>query len=77
MADTIQPKTTLEQMLDNQTAITAVESGSQSYTIDGVNYQYPALNVLYAERARLQKEYATISGAKPRVSFARMDGAAW
>ena len=77
MADTPQPKTTLEQLLDNQLAITNVESGVEEYSMDGVMQKYPSIKFLYAERDRLKKEYANISGAKPRVSYARMDGAAW
>ena len=77
MADTIQPKTTLELLVANQTAITNVEAGTQSYTMDGVTIQYPALNILYSERQRLTLQYANESGAKPRISTARFSGAAW
>lgn len=77
MADTIQPKTTLEQLLAVQIAITNVESGTQNYTMDGVTIQYPALNILYAERQRLTLQYANENGFKPRVSTAKFNGAAW
>lgn len=77
MADTLQPKTTLEQLLAVQIAITNVESGTQSYIMDGVNIQYPAINFLYAERQRLNLQYANENGSKPRVSKANFSGAAW
>jgi len=77
MPDTIQPKTILEQLSANQTAITAVESGVQNYTMDGVTMQYAPLNVLYAERKQLILQHANETGAKPRVSKANFSGAAW
>jgi len=74
MSDT--PKTTLEQLLDVETIISKVQTGTQSYTMDGVTIQYPPINVLYAERQKLKLQYANESGAKPRVSVAKFGGAA-
>ncbi len=63
-------KTTLEQLTEVQTAITAVLN-NQSYTLDGRSVSRANLKEIYAMQKDLQKQYNNENGARPRVSSAR------
>ncbi len=63
-------KTTLEQLTEVQTAITAVLN-NQSYTLDGRSVSRANLKELYTIQKDLQKQYNNENGARPRVSSAR------
>jgi len=63
-------KTALEQLLEVQTAITAVLN-NQSYTLDGRSVSRAQLKDLYEMQKELQKEYNNQIGARPRVSSAK------
>lgn len=53
-----------EQLLEVETAISAIHSGAQSYSIANRSLQRAPLHVLYSERDRLQQEIDAIeSGA--------------
>jgi hypothetical protein len=63
-------KTTLEQLMEVQTAITAVLN-NQSYTLDGRSVSRAQLNQLYSMQKDLQKQYNNENGARPRVASAK------
>ena len=65
-------KTTLEQLIENQDAISKVQLGMQSYTLDGRQVMYPTLETLMKEKRYLEKKYASEIGKRPRVSVGKM-----
>ena len=67
-------KTTLDQLLEVQSAITAVLS-NQSYTLDGRSVTRAQLKDLYAMQKDLQKQYNKEIGTRPRVSSAKFGSA--
>ncbi len=67
-------KTTLEQLIEVQTAISAVLN-NQSYTLDGRSVSRAQLKDLYSFQKDLQKQYNNETGARPRVSSARFGSA--
>ena len=67
-------KTTLEQLLEVQSAITAVLS-NQSYTLDGRSVTRAQLKDLYSMQKDLQKQYNKEIGTRPRVSSAKFGSA--
>lgn len=65
MAMTPEDRLTLlrEQLLEVQTAISAIHTGAQEYSIANRSLKRAGLSTLYAERDRLEKEiYALESG---------------
>lgn len=48
--------TTQEQLTQINTAISAIESGAQEYTIGSRRLRRPDLSVLYQERRQLQQQ---------------------
>ena len=62
-------KTTLEQLEEVQTAISAVMAG-QSYMIDGFQFTRANLKSLTDREVMLQKRYNRESGTRPRVARA-------
>jgi hypothetical protein len=66
-------KTTLEQLEEVQTAITAVMSG-QSYMIDGIQFTRASLSTLHTREETLLRRYQKESGTRPRASRADMRG---
>jgi hypothetical protein len=67
-------KTTLDQLLEVQSAITAVLS-NQSYTLDGRSVTRAQLKDLYSMQKDLQKQYNKEIGTRPRVSSAKFGSA--
>ena len=63
-------KTTLEQLIEVQTAVTAVLN-NQSYTLDGRSVSRAQLSELYKMQKDLQKQYNNENGSRPRVSAAK------
>lgn len=58
-----------------ETAITAIQDGGQSFTLDGVTYSQANLSALIELRDRLLRETERSSGARPvfrAVNFGEM-----
>ena len=66
------PATTIDQLISCQAAILAIESGEQSYSIDGQAFTKANLQSLYDREDRLLTRYNRESVVNPRVSYARM-----
>jgi hypothetical protein len=70
-------KTTLAQLEEVQTAITALMTGAQSYTLDGSHTVTRAnLSALQAREDVLLRRYLSEQGTRPRVSIGQFGGVA-
>ena len=54
--------TPAEQLASVQAAITAIEGGSQEYTINGVTYKRADLQTLYSREEQLERKINRIAG---------------
>jgi hypothetical protein len=64
-----------EAQLDKTTAaIDAVQDGAQSYKLGDRTFTRADLAELEARQKRLERDVARLSGARPRVSYARLGG---
>jgi len=52
-------------LTDVETAISAIQSGGQSFTLDGIAYTAANLAALVALRDRLKRESGISSGTRP------------
>jgi len=66
-------KTTLEQIEEVQTAISALMTGAQSYTIGDMTVTRANLRSLQEREDYLLRRYRQEQGTRPVVSRARMD----
>ena len=67
-------KTTEEQLEEVQAAITALMTGSQSYTIDGRTVTRASLEALEKREIRLKAMYAEEQGNRPVLSSINLSG---
>ena len=68
-------KTIEEQLEEVQSAITALLSGVESYTIDGNTFRRSSLGDLQKREEYLRNKYSQSTGNKPRVAVTRFNGA--
>ena len=52
-------------LTDVESAISAIQSGSQSFTVDGVSYTKANVNALIQLRTKLQREAERSGGSRP------------
>ncbi|MFA7658780.1 MAG: hypothetical protein WCY19_05045 [Candidatus Gastranaerophilaceae bacterium] len=62
--------TTQEQLNQINSAITAIETGAQEYSINNRKFRRPDLSILYAERKRIEN----IRDNNDGIYYTRFDG---
>ena len=68
-------KTPEEQLAEVQSAITALMTGAQSYTLDGRSVTRANLKDLVSYQEMLEKKVNNANGKRPRVASAKFGSA--